>query len=170
MAAKKDSKVKLPEFIVQEVTWAEMGARLGRAGLRFGTYVGISALANMDSLKVKPVRKYMPWIAVALGLAGELGLSDKSNSGRVMSGVAQGLFTWGMVDGVSGLMGDETKAKLGLSGMGAPRTDDIPRDESGIDWFRMADEAEEEAANRPGASRPMAGLTDNQKKDPIAFG
>ena len=150
-----------PSFMVQKFDATDMGVKAGRAVLRGGTFIGLSAVANMDSIKTKKIRKHMGWMAMVLGLAGEMVIDDRNNAGRVTSGVAQGLTTWGMIDTTATLLGEANRAKLGLAGLGAPgrRDSDSPSNDNGIDWFALAREADEESqgADQPAASSSMAG-------------
>lgn len=130
-------------FFVPKWDWNEAGIRAGKAVARGGGYVGISALSNMDYIKTKKIRKHMGWMSIVAGLGLEMVTNNANGAARVVSGLGEGLTLWGMVDTAGTLLGENAKAKLGLAGLGASAAErDQPKDQSGIDWFALADEAD----------------------------
>lgn len=133
----KKKKGAVPGFMVDkaEFTGTEMAIRLGRGIGRGGTIIGLSYIANGTSLKAKKIRKWLGPISLAVGLAGEALLSEKSGAGRLTSGVAQGFTTFGMLDTFKTFVVPGKQTEFGLSGLGRVVVPDQPQTREGTNWM-----------------------------------
>lgn len=153
-------------FFVQEWDWKESGIRAGKAVARGGSYIGINALANSSMISGKKIAKYMGPLAIVVGLGMEMTVNNDNGAARIAGGIGEGLTLWGMQRTTGQLLGPDNAPKWGLqslNGLGA--VDDQPRDDSGVNWNDLADQAEAAALSdgdqTPNASAAsMAGLNE----------
>jgi hypothetical protein len=126
-------------FFIPELDTMNMMARGGRAVLRGATYVGLSALAASPKIQAKPmIAKNMGWVALLLGTGAELFMNENHNGAVALSGIAQGLSTYGLVDTTAMILGTNA-AKWGLAGLGAA---DDGGGNDGMDWMALAARAD----------------------------
>lgn len=129
------------DFFIPELDGVQMLAKGGRALLRGGTYIGMSYLVNAPKVMASPIGKHIGWISLIIGTGAEMFMNDANNASVALSGISQGLSTFGMVDSTKRLLGANAAkwGLLGTSGLGATYEQPSNGD---MDWYALSQRAE----------------------------
>lgn len=136
------------DFFIPELDGVQMIAKGGRAILRGSTYIGMSYLTNAPKVVASPIGKHIGWIGLIIGTGAEMFMNDENNASVALSGIAQGLSTFGLVDSTKRLLGANA-AKWGLMGAGLGATYDQPGNGE-MDWYALSQRAEAMAQSMNG--------------------
>lgn len=152
----------------EKLTGGYILGKVGKVGLRSGAYLGAAWLSNRPKVAASKFRPYMPAVGGLVGLAGEIFLNPDNMLTDTLKGVAEGLTTYAIVDGVTQLFPDQASnfSLTPAASLGAVREVEVG---GGMNWAALAEQIADEERRNGARIGPraddMAGLAGRSSDD-----